>query len=190
MVFRFEPGEYGNAVAALILPIREADLGPGRANTNVRQALKSLTLEDLRGSHGVVDVKLAQACVAGLWLYHDFLDESHEISQSLSGSTGSYWHGIMHRREPDAANAKYWFRQVGRHEIFPRLLTAAREIVPDDSQELADVVRADAWDPFLFIDRCEAARGVESTLAASCRQVQLLEWQLLFDFCWRGATGS
>ena len=58
--------------------------------------------------------ELARACLAGLWLYHDFLDEAHRISQSLHGREGSYWHGIMHRREGDFANAKYWFHRVGR----------------------------------------------------------------------------
>jgi hypothetical protein len=24
-----------------------------------------------------------------------------------------FWHAIMHRREPDAANSKHWWRQVG-----------------------------------------------------------------------------
>src|SRR3954470_162325 len=41
----------------------------------------------------------ASAMLASLWLWHDWLDESHTISQSLHSSTGSLWHAIMHRRE-------------------------------------------------------------------------------------------
>src|SRR5258706_16358356 len=41
----------------------------------------------------------ADAMLAGLWLWHDWLDESHQISQSLHSATGSFWHAIMHRRE-------------------------------------------------------------------------------------------
>src|SRR5277367_1162697 len=41
----------------------------------------------------------AKAMLAGLWLWHDWLDQSHEISQSLHSATGSFWHAIMHRRE-------------------------------------------------------------------------------------------
>ena len=49
---------------------------------------------------------MASACLAGLWLYHDYLDESHAVSQSIHTPAGSYWHGLMHRREPDFANPK------------------------------------------------------------------------------------
>ena len=50
---------------------------------------------------------------AGLLLYIDDLDGSHERSQSIESDEGSYWHGIMHRREGDFWNSKYWFRRAG-----------------------------------------------------------------------------
>ena len=48
--------------------------------------------------------------VAGIWLYVDDLDRSHTISQSLDTVEGSLWHAIMHRRESDFSNSKYWLR--------------------------------------------------------------------------------
>ena len=51
--------------------------------------------------------------VAGLWLYADELDKSHSVSQQILTEEGSFWHGIMHRREGDFSNAKYWFRNAG-----------------------------------------------------------------------------
>ena len=61
------------------------------------------------------------ALQAALWLYVDELDRSHEISQSLNDATGSYWHGIMHRREGDFSNSHYWFNRTGRHPAMAAL---------------------------------------------------------------------
>jgi hypothetical protein len=62
------------------------------------------------------------ALVAGLNQIHDFWDASHEAAQQADDlgerTVSAYWHGIAHRREPDAGNASYWFRRVGRHPIF------------------------------------------------------------------------
>jgi hypothetical protein len=30
--------------------------------------------------------------LSGLWLWHDFLDRSHEISQAVHTASGSFWH--------------------------------------------------------------------------------------------------
>ena len=52
---------------------------------------------------------------AGIWLFIDDLDRSHQICQGIDNATGSFWHGIMHRREGDFSNSHYWFNQVGDH---------------------------------------------------------------------------
>src|SRR4029079_11488334 len=72
--------------------------------------------------------ELPAACRAGLWLAFDFLDESHAISQDLETAGGSFWHAIMHRREPDASNSKYWWRRVGEHPVFASLTEAAARL--------------------------------------------------------------
>ena len=46
------------------------------------------------------------------------------------------------------------------------------------------------WDPEAFVDRCERERGRGTPAESLLRRVQLLEWQLLFDFCFRTATGE
>src|SRR5262245_21856010 len=106
--FLFDPTKYGPAVAALVAEPRLANLGPGSPVAAVRPQLAAL--------------KLPPLCLAGLWLYFDFLDESHAISQTAEGVPDhDFWHAIMHRREPDAGNSKYWWRRVGNHPVLAQL---------------------------------------------------------------------
>ncbi len=123
-----------------------------------------------------------EAALSGLWLYFSQLDESHRISQDLETPEGSYWHGIMHRREPDAGNAGYWFRQMGRHAVFPALLEAAQEVIAKHPGVSYPVGKQ--WDPYLLIEFCEKARqrpgSNEEKLAM---ELQRVEWQILFDYC-------
>jgi len=125
-----------------------------------------------KGSTGVdtvaqVEAILDQAVItpaleAGLWLYVDELDRSHRVSQSIPGPTGSYWHGIMHRREGDFSNSHYWFRKVGAH---PAMAT-----IPDYSAHtLVDAVAA--WS--------QKGSGNEAALVA----LQRHEWTALFNHC-------
>lgn len=124
-----------------------------------------------------------EAALSGLYLYFSCVDEAHEIAQNISTPEGSYWHAIVHRQEPDAGSSGYWFRNVGAHPVFPALRQAAAEI---------GVEFGSRWDPFKFIDLCEKARlrpgSIEERRAL---EVQLLEWQLLFDYCAaRGGGGG
>jgi hypothetical protein len=127
------------------------------------KVLKALSPRELFPS-----ARSPEAAMAGLWLYFSCLDEAHTLAQSVETPDGSFWHGIMHRQEPDAGNAAYWFRRVGKHAIFPALREAAADLGYE-------------WDPFVFIEDCEEARrqpGSERELLM--RRVQLAEWKLLF----------
>lgn len=176
----FDPSKYPAPMAALWSVERLPELGPGQPNEPFRGDLAALGVESAFAH--VHDREPAQACISGIWLYHDFLDESHSISQELSGWIGSYWHGIMHRREPDASNAKYWFRRVPENPVFEKLAA--------DVAELGFVLTGTVWDPFTFIDRCERERGQGGNGEMICRRVQLHEMQLLFDHCFRKALGE
>lgn len=186
-----DSSRYSPAVAELLCEPRLAPLGPGKPNEAVRPRLAGLRPEMLVAPNTVRNAEMAAACLAGLWLYHDFLDESHTISQGLDSPTGGYWHGLMHRREPDYANAKYWFRQVGRHPVFERLAKAATELAASETDRSAAFLKQGAaWDPFGFIDLCEAAAAGQSPCEALCRRVQQTEWHLLFDWCYHQALGE
>jgi hypothetical protein len=177
----FDPRAYGPVIAKLLSESRLNPLDAGSPNQAVRSRLEAFSVEQALAPHPVRDRDLAIACHAGLWLYHNFLEESHTLSQSVASPTGSYWHGLMHRREPDADNAKYWFHRVGSHPIFPVLARTA--------QELGLSLMDNGWNPFDFIDLCEKYRATDSPEELTLRQVQRREWQLLFDYGYREALG-
>src|SRR5580693_7316971 len=128
-----DPTKYGSKVAALLAVPRLAPLGPGLPVPAVREQLAT--------------IELPAACLAGLWLYFDYLDESHTISQDLNTKEGSFWHAIMHRREPDASNSKYWWRQVGSHPVLSQLTSEATTLGYQYTS------------PLDFVDFCERVRG-------------------------------
>jgi len=186
----FNRQEFGAAVAELLPEGHLNELGPGRPNPAAREALEQLSIEKLFAGRRIVDGAMARCCLAGLWLYHDYLERSHELSQEIETASGSYWHGLMHRREPDAGNAKYWFRRVGKHPVFATLASDARglaEGVPQLDREAGWLISAADWDPSAFIDLCESARLGQTAAKALCQAIQEREWQLLFTFCFRSA---
>ena len=129
--------------------------------------------------------QMDRAALAGLWLWHDFLDESHTISQSIETPEGSFWHAIMHRREGDFWNSKYWLRRVGRHESFELIAASARAIVsaverPDTFHKVIE----GGWDPMAFVDLCETLHGRPDDPAyATAVSLQKQEWYALFACC-------
>lgn len=137
--------------------------------------------------HGVsagLDRTASNSVQGGLFLMNDCLDESHACSQSIEGEgqNGDYWHAIMHRREPDYGNAKYWFRQVGRHPVFERLSAIAARVVGERKVDGLDRLASGEWDPFLFVDLCERyARNEDSPAALALREIQGWEMALLLD---------
>ncbi|MBI5761666.1 MAG: hypothetical protein HZA46_24415 [Planctomycetales bacterium] len=136
---------------------------------------------------------------AGLLLLHDFIEESHEQSQRIEGKgeyqLGDYWHAILHRREPDFANAKYWFRQIGHQSVFDELGCRADAILRSCASHQADRWRTKLgcptdWNPFAFVDLCQSCEsGDDSDLTTAARQIQFAEMLLLFRQTHGQATG-
>ncbi len=110
----------------------------GGGNDPARQKLDRLTATDLL-VRPAKRPDVADALLAGLWLWHDWLDQSHTLSQSISSSTGSFWHAIMHRREGDFSNSKYWYAKCGGHAAHARFLASAADLL--NRPEHTDIVR-------------------------------------------------
>lgn len=153
-------------------------LGRGSPCESAGEILRRLDEQSLFAPSPVRNFEMARACLAGFWLRFDYLDESHRISQELHGPEGSFWHAIMHRREGDFGNSKYWWRRVGVHPVFEPLGEEAGRLGVFPSTE---------WDPYRFVDMVEAA-GPEETEVL--QQLQDREWTLLFNHCRRRALGQ
>jgi len=180
----FKPEKYGKNFVELYLPEKLNSLGSGQPDRNFSDKMNILSIESLFGDTVVQDIYAAQACISALWLHHDFLDESHTISQGNPTPTGSFWHGIMHRREGDYWNSKYWFRRVEATQVFADLAREALEItVKNKSSELKKSLSGTSWDPFLFIDLSEEYYRSGTSEEQIIQQIQRVEWQVLFEFC-------
>lgn len=154
------------------------------------------TLSDDRLTNGNPAAKAAEEIRAGLLLIHDYLEPSHQISQSIEGAgpdaNGDYWHAIMHRREPDFGNSKYWFRRVGEHPCFERLATAARQLTHQihdpQTEEWVERLTRSGWDSIAAVEFFQEAhrphhKGTALRQFASCLQMQ--EMLILLTHCCR-----
>ena len=140
------------------------DLLEEESPTAARRQLEVFDFTSAVAPRPVQDASMAEACESGLWLRHQFLDESHQVSQQIDTPTGSYWHGIMHRREGDFLNSHYWFNKVGEHHPVLAMI--------------------DDYDPHSFIDEVERRHGTQSQELVT---MQRREWQTLFEWCAREA---
>ena len=187
----FDATSYGQAFAAVLDPTRPVAIDAGNSDSQQRQALLELTMEKAFAGQDLRDASSAACCISAVWLWHDFLDQSHEISQQIHSSSGSFWHAIMHRRECDFSNSKYWFRKVADHPVYEAMTTAAENLLAQQTQ-VSDVqlISDGSWDPYLFVDLCQQAGAGDSTLLSLCQELTRTEWQLLFDHCYQQACGT
>lgn len=167
---------------------------------DVSEALRSSSPEQRFDGRPIRDPQFAAAAIAGVFLLNDDFEGSHNLCQGLKSDTGSYWHGLCHRREghigsglaSNLGNAQYWFRQTGRHAAFPEVYRAAQAEFDASGAGFRWATEASGrlaargeWDPGAMIDWfAEADRGVLSPSSADLiARIQWREMLTLLEFC-------
>jgi hypothetical protein len=162
-----------------------------RGSEEARLALVGLTAQNVLSVPVPSSRDDAAAVLSGLWLWHDYLDESHTISQRIDSDTGSFWHAIMHRREGDFSNSKYWYARCERHPALQTLTRAAEDVTKSAPADKRIVkLTASGWDARAFVDLVQEVHNQPNdprhALAVALQQV---EWRVLFDHTLRAAGG-
>lgn len=151
-----------------------------------RDAVRRLQGTDddaLAGGKILADRSAFALVKGGLFYALDALPEAHAIFQDAHDDTGSYWHGMLHRREGDFDNARYWFRRAGTMPFFSEIHRRACA-----HSEL--MARQSNWDPYLFTGQCEQAKFGADELTAEMVALQRAEFDAVFDYCWRQSVLS
>ena len=172
-------------------------------------------IDDLFPQPGGREAQLARVAVrAGLLLWNDQFVAAHEAAQSIEGEgverLGDYWHAILHRREPDYGNARYWLRRVGPHPVHAALdqwLAPRLDLLvpqPSDagkpavtgglSEEAAWLHRvvSPRWNADALVGLCEtcAQRPASSSLVRLVELLQAAEMTLLMDHSLQAAQSD
>ncbi len=174
----------------------------------------------------------AAAMLGGLWLWHDALNESHEIAQQSpeklhrsapfphqtpskmsqmvqsvesvenakvpnpqrlrdANESLAFWHAIMHRREGDFSNSKYWYARCRNHPALAAIASRATPLLATlADRTLAGRLARGGWDTDAFVDWVEeVADGSDPASRDLAVKLQRIEWQGLFDHCLHEAAG-
>jgi hypothetical protein len=148
-----------------------------------REAVAGLSEKELGKLQNPDSLLSAQGA---LYLYFDCIEEAHQIAQDHEGLLGNWLHAILHRREPDAGNSKYWYARVklpgkASQEIAGE---AVKLLKANPSPELETfrqkLFKSASWDPASFVDLCEKTRREKTTAPG----YQTLAW--IQEAEWRG----
>ncbi|HEX5221259.1 MAG TPA: hypothetical protein VFZ59_16975 [Verrucomicrobiae bacterium] len=169
-------------IKQLLATAEPPELGPGPRDGVLPEAELNSRLAAVLGKCRLSSTR-QQLVRALILLWHDHLDASHTISQGIENADGSFVHAIMHRREPDAWNSKYWWRRVGNHAAFTETGTRVCKLLGDGKSDLArQLVPGGHWDPSAFVDACDSAK--DEAVIRTLREIQRIETEVLLEhFC-------
>jgi len=128
-----------------------------------------------------------------LHLWNDDLEAAHELVQELRSATGSAMHGIVHRREGDYDNARYWFMRAGDHPAYHGLQSRAAAILESErmpagtiGQALTAMRSQGSWNPSLFANTIEIhetrTNQDDDAIRLVLERLQMLELEAMLRF--------
>ncbi len=154
-------------------------------------SLAAVTPENILSTK-IADTDEATAALSGLWLWHDWLDKSHTLSQGIETSTGSFWHAIMHRREGDFNNAKYWYGKCRNHPSMAEMARRGSQLVTaSPASDHARAIIERGWDAYALVDFMESFYDAadDHPPLKLAQQLQRMEWEILMDHTLKAAAG-
>lgn len=157
-------------------------------NRQVREALVYTPLDKLFSPERIRNENNARAFVSGLLIWNDSEEDAHAIAQSIPTSEGSYFHAIIHRREPDIWNSGYWFRKTGDHPVYELIYDFVAQNRGKDATE--KLLAGNSWDPDTFntiVEQAQRAGSIDDTVL---REIQLAELLFLLAHTYRHSIGS
>jgi len=119
------------------------------------------------------------AMVSLALLWHDAHDAAHALCQAHEGDPNcDYVHALLHRREGDFENAKYWFREVGLHSVYDLVAHSAQ------AQAVPGCVVRGTWQPAAMVDACATAirRKYDAGNSAPILALQRTEFSILAGY--------
>ena len=158
------------------------ELGPG-PRAGVLPEAELLGKVDVWLADKKFPARTAKLFRAAALLWHDHHEAAHAIVQDDPGSEASFLHAILHRREPDASNACYWLRRVGRHPAYVTIGKRVSEFLEgDEFKRWRDILVPDGqWDAEGFVDACYICNPREYTYPLF-QKIQRIEMECLLDY--------
>ena len=150
-----ERAELEKKVTGLMDTSNLPELGDGSRGSGGGVKPDRKAMQDLLDSEDL-PVAIGELLISLYLLWHDHLDASHTISQDYGHPEASYIHGMMHRREGDYGNAKYWFRRAQPLEDESAFAEDLHNIYMElgGGTSTYEFLSPTHWEPADFVDAC------------------------------------